>query len=168
MKIPIFHLPSPRKVHLNLLSFSALLLIGLAVLALSQSGARAARGANPAEIAADNTISTIVGGGFGSSVPAKQAPMVLPTAVERDPLGRGVYIVDTVSGNVLLRFLNTSTSPVTLGGVRIEAGHIGLIAGGGTQDPVDGAPPREISPRADLRANRASIRRRNILWCFDR
>jgi uncharacterized protein (TIGR03437 family) len=145
MKIPIFHLPSPRKVHLNLLSFSALLLIGLAVLALSQSGARAARGANPAEIAADNTISTIVGGGFGSSVPAKQAPMVLPTAVERDPLGRGVYIVDTVSGNVLLRFLNTSTSPVTLGGVRIEAGHIGLIAGGGTQDPVDGAPPREVS-----------------------
>jgi len=137
--------PSSRNIHWNLLSLAALLLTGVAVLAWSQSGARAARGANPAEVAADNTITTIVGGGFGSSVPAKQAPMVLPSAVERDPLGRGIYIVDSVNGNVLLRFLNTSTSAVTLGGVRIEAGNIGLIAGGGTQDPVDGAPPREVS-----------------------
>src|SRR6267378_4541949 len=91
--------PSSRNIHWNLLSLAALLLTGVAVLAWSQSGASAARGANPAEVAADNTITTIVGGGFGSSVPAKQAPMVLPSAVARDPLGRGIYIVDSVNGN---------------------------------------------------------------------
>ncbi|MDX2043801.1 MAG: HYR domain-containing protein [Acidobacteriota bacterium] len=76
-------------------------------------------------------ISTIAGGGFSTSAPVKQAPMVLPTAVAIDPKGRGFYVVDDLSGTSLLRFVNTTGTPVTLGGVTIQSGHINLLAGGG-------------------------------------
>ena len=88
----------------------------------------------------DTTISTIAGGGFGSEVPAKQAPMVLPTAVALDPRGRGFFVVDEVDGTSLLRFVSTSSVPVTLAGVTIQPGHINLIAGGGVQSE-DGISP---------------------------
>ncbi|MGH9798725.1 MAG: hypothetical protein ACRD82_00015, partial [Blastocatellia bacterium] len=76
-------------------------------------------------------ISTIAGGGFSTNAPVKQAPMVLPTAVAVDPQGRGFYVIDDNNGTSLLRFVNTTASPVTLGGVTIQPGNINLIAGGG-------------------------------------
>lgn len=76
-------------------------------------------------------ISTIAGGGFSTSAPAKQAPMVQPTAVARDPKGRGFYVIDDVNGTSLLRFVNTSGIAVTLAGVTIQPDQINLIAGGG-------------------------------------
>ncbi|MGH9799409.1 MAG: hypothetical protein ACRD82_03515, partial [Blastocatellia bacterium] len=88
----------------------------------------------------DTIISTVAGGGFGSDVPARQAPMVLPTAVVLDPRGRGFYVVDEVDGTSLLRFVSTSSVPIMLSGVTIQPGHINLIAGGGVQSN-DGASP---------------------------
>jgi uncharacterized protein (TIGR03437 family) len=85
----------------------------------------------PASTVTDVSISTVAGGGFGSNVPVRQAPMIQPTSVVLDPLGRGFYIVDEVSGTSLLRFVNTSANPVTLAGVTILPKQINLIAGGG-------------------------------------
>ncbi len=78
------------------------------------------------------TISTIAGGGFGSNVPVKQAPMVQPTWVAFDPVGRGFYLIDEVSGTSLVRFVNTSAGPVTLAGTTVLPKQINLIAGGGS------------------------------------
>jgi uncharacterized protein (TIGR03437 family) len=89
-------------------------------------------------------ITTIAGGGFDVPAPAKQAPMVQPILTTRDPQGRGIYIVDLRNGSSLLRFLNTSANPVTFAGVTIPAGSIGLLAGGGILDPIDGNPLREV------------------------
>jgi uncharacterized protein (TIGR03437 family) len=97
----------------------------------------------PAESAiTDVIISTVAGGGFGSNVPVKQAPMIQPTCVVFDPLGRGFYIVDDASGTSLVRFVNTSANPVTLAGVTILPKQINLIAGGGIQIN-DGINPRD-------------------------
>ncbi len=90
----------------------------------------------------DVTISTIAGGGFGSNVPVKQAPMIQPTSVAFDSIGRGFYIVDDINGSSLLRFVNTSASPVTIAGTTILPNQINLIAGGGTQIS-DGIHPRD-------------------------
>ena len=82
-------------------------------------------------IGSRTVISTIAGGGFSTNAPAKQAPMVLPTAVATDPLGRGFYVVDESNSASLLRFVNTTNENVTLAGITILPGHINLIAGGG-------------------------------------
>lgn len=82
-------------------------------------------------IGARTLITTIAGGGFSTNAPVGQAPMVLPTAVARDPLGRGFYVVDEENGTSLLRFVNTGSAPVTLAGTTILPGQINLIAGGG-------------------------------------
>ncbi|MBK9316292.1 MAG: HYR domain-containing protein [Acidobacteria bacterium] len=92
-------------------------------------------------IGSRTVISTIVGGGFTTSAPVKLAPMVRPTAVALDPLGRGFYVIDESNGTGLLRFVNTSSSPVTLAGVTIEPNSINLIAGGGLSP--DSTMPRE-------------------------
>lgn len=83
-------------------------------------------------VLAQATISTVAGGGFGSNVPARLAPMVQPTITVFDPLGRGVYVVDEVNGSSLLRFVNTTSQAVTLGGVTILPQAVNLIGGGGT------------------------------------
>ncbi|MEP7340770.1 MAG: hypothetical protein ABI977_23775 [Acidobacteriota bacterium] len=88
----------------------------------------------------DTTISTVAGGGFGSDVPVRQAPMVLPTAVGLDPRGRGFYVIDEVDGTSLLRFANTTANPLALAGVTIQSNSINLIAGGGVQSD-DGISP---------------------------
>ena len=88
----------------------------------------------------DTTISTIAGGGFGSDVPVRQAPMVLPTAVALDPRGRGFYVIDEVDGTSLLRFVNTTANSLALAGVTISPNSINLIAGGGIQSN-DGLSP---------------------------
>lgn len=78
-------------------------------------------------------ISTIAGGGLSANSQARQAPMELPHALVFDPLGRGFYVVDDVDGTSLLRFVNTSPSPVTLAGTTVLPGNINLIAGGGVR-----------------------------------
>ena len=87
-------------------------------------------------------ISTVAGGGLSSNVAAKQAPAIYPTAVARDPLGRGFYFIDETSSTTLLRFVNTSATPVTLAGTTIQPNSINLIAGGGTLI-LDGTKARE-------------------------
>ncbi|MGE0887457.1 MAG: HYR domain-containing protein [Blastocatellales bacterium] len=82
-------------------------------------------------IGSRTVISTISGGGFSTNAPVRQAPMVLPTGVALDPLGRGFYVADENNGTGFLRFVNTTNAPVTLAGVTILPGHINLIAGGG-------------------------------------
>lgn len=87
-------------------------------------------------------ISTIAGGGLSANAPARQAPMVLPHALVFDPQGRGFYVVDDVDGTSLLRFVNTSPSPVTLAGTTVLPGNINLIAGGGVRIE-DAVPARD-------------------------
>ncbi|MFN0119203.1 MAG: hypothetical protein ACKV2V_01735 [Blastocatellia bacterium] len=79
------------------------------------------------------TISTLAGGGYSTSVPVRQAPMLLPSAVVRDPLGRGFYVVDDNEGINLIRFVNTSAQAVTLAGITTQPGGINLIAGSGLE-----------------------------------
>src|SRR5215210_6941209 len=77
------------------------------------------------------SISTVAGGGFSVNVPVKQAPSVLPTAVARDPLGRGFYFIDETNNFTYLRFVNTTGTTVTLAGAQIQPNNVNLIAGSG-------------------------------------
>ncbi|MBI1765799.1 MAG: hypothetical protein HYR56_30715 [Acidobacteria bacterium] len=87
-------------------------------------------------------ISTVAGGGLSANAQARQAPMELPHALVFDPPGRGFYVVDDVDGTSLLRFVNTSPTPVTLAGTTVLPGNINLIAGGGVRIE-DGTPARD-------------------------
>ncbi len=87
-------------------------------------------------------ISTIAGGGLSANAQARQAPMELPHALVFDPQGRGFYVVDDVDGTSLLRFVNTSSAPVTLAGTTVLPGNLNLIAGGGVRIE-DAVPARE-------------------------
>ncbi|HEX8999319.1 MAG TPA: hypothetical protein VGB07_05435 [Blastocatellia bacterium] len=117
---------------------ASLIFAGASLIVRQRSSARSITAAATTE----TTISTLAGGGFGSDVPARQAPMVLPTAVALDPLGRGFYAIDEVDGTSLLRFVNTSPNPLMLAGVMIQPGSINLIAGSGAQSS-DGISPRD-------------------------
>src|SRR5262249_51707731 len=88
------------------------------------------------------TISTIAGGGFGSNIIAKQAPMAQPSGAALDSQGHGFYVLDEVSGTTLLRFVNTGNAPLSLCGVTIQPNSINLIAGGGTSS-ADNINPRD-------------------------
>ncbi len=90
-------------------------------------------------------ISTIAGGGFSNNTLPREAPMMQPTATALDPLGRGFYVVDEVGGSSLLRFVNTSANSVTLAGVTIPAGQIGLVAGGGPAPEFGSARESDLS-----------------------
>ncbi|HWQ33340.1 MAG TPA: hypothetical protein VNQ79_10835, partial [Blastocatellia bacterium] len=90
------------------------------------------------------TISTVAGGGLAATLPARQAPLMNPSAVVPDPRGRGFYVLDggTSLSDVppygfMVRFANTSAQTVTLGTLSIEAGSIGRIAGGGSAEGDD-------------------------------
>jgi uncharacterized protein (TIGR03437 family) len=82
-------------------------------------------------------ISTVAGGGFGSNILVRQAPMSLLSVVALDPQGRGFYVVDDLSSGSLLRFVNTTESTVTLAGTQVFGQSINLIAGGGIQAGED-------------------------------
>src|SRR5262249_62265820 len=72
-----------------------------------------------------------IAGGLGEGVSTRQASFGTIGAIARDPLGRGVYIADVTRDATLIRFINTSGSPGTLG-VRTIAPRTGRsIAGGG-------------------------------------
>ncbi len=123
--IMLFTMPSIRRITLFLIA--AVLLAG--VTARTRIRAQSSLPVATTE----TTISTVAGGGFGSDVPVRQAPMVLPTAVALDPRGRGFYVIDEVDGTSLLRFVNTTANPLMLAGVTIQPNSINLIAGGGIQ-----------------------------------
>jgi sugar lactone lactonase YvrE len=104
-------------------------------------------------------IETIAGGVLGDGNLGAKANLVLPVAAALDPLGRGIYIVDNPGGVSLIRFLNTTRNQATIGGVKIPAGVLMTIAGGGF-DLGDNIPGREadigfitgigVSPEGDI------------------
>ena len=143
--IAFWLLPGKTAAHPGSEPLTALLRRASSAVSSSASGLRAKFGFEPVPMLAGSgssfTISTIVGGGFASNVTAKQAPVVKPIAAARDPLGRGFYFIDETDNATLLRFVNTSTSAVTLAGTTIQPNSVNLIAGGGTQI-LDGSAAR--------------------------
>jgi hypothetical protein len=88
-------------------------------------------------------IDTIAGGLLGDGVVARKATLVVPNLIALDPQGRGLYIIETGTDLPLLRFFNTTRNPVTLSGnIRIQAGAMKLIAGGGNDLSGENIPPR--------------------------
>ncbi len=67
------------------------------------------------------TIDTIAGG-YGEGAPVRQAPFTVPTVIARDPLGRGLFVVDESTVANFVRFINTTNDAVTIAGKKIEAG----------------------------------------------
>ncbi|MFN0085178.1 MAG: Ig-like domain-containing protein [Blastocatellia bacterium] len=102
----------------------------------SAAGAFRPTAAGPVQggIGSRTVITTIAGGGIATNAPAKEAPMVDPSGAALDPQGRGFYVLDNTNGTSLLRFVNTTGNPVTLGTVTIQPNSINLIAGGGAGD----------------------------------
>jgi sugar lactone lactonase YvrE len=78
-----------------------------------------------------------IAGGVGEGAPALQAPFGAIGAIARDPNRRGVYIADATDNMTLIRFINTSASPVTLGVRTIAPGTVRAIAGGGGDFTTD-------------------------------
>lgn len=72
-----------------------------------------------------------IAGGLGEGAPSTKAPFGIPGAIARDPQGRGVYVADVIDDAILIRFINTSNSTVTLGGRQIAPGTVRAVAGGG-------------------------------------
>lgn len=85
-----------------------------------------------ATVPSDSLQISTVAGGFGEGNLAQLATLRDVPLLAVDPLGRGVYVADTIGDSPHIRFINTTTSPVTIAGVRIEAGVIRVIAGGGS------------------------------------
>ena len=75
-------------------------------------------------------IDTIVGG-YGEGNPALQSPFGVILSIVRDPLGRGMFVVDRLNDASFIRFINTTAAPVTLAGKTIPAGANRFLAGGG-------------------------------------
>ncbi len=78
-------------------------------------------------------IDTIVGG-VGEGAPAKQSPFLTPYAVAADVQNRGVYVLENGESATVLRFINTTNQPVTLGGRTIDAGINRTVVGGGVDE----------------------------------
>src|SRR5215471_16978618 len=85
--------------------FAAFVLI-LVILGSIRWSTVSALPANLDAAATQTFITTIAGGGFGSNVYARLAPMTLPTGVALDPLGRGFYVIDDINDSSLVRFVN--------------------------------------------------------------
>ncbi len=79
-------------------------------------------------------IDTIVGG-YGEGNPALLSPFGVILSVARDPLGRGLFVVDRLNDTSFIRFINTTAAPVVLAGKTIPAGANRFLAGGGL-DPL--------------------------------
>ncbi len=84
-------------------------------------------------------IDTIAGGLLGDGNVSTKATLVIPGLLALDPQGRGLYIADASERGYLLRFFNTTRNAVTVGGIKVAAGTVKLIAGGGF-DLADNAP----------------------------
>lgn len=73
---------------------------------------------------ANSSLTTIdtVAGGYGEGAPVRQASFTVPTVIARDPLGRGLFVVDESSAGNFVWFINTTGEAVMIGGKKIEAG----------------------------------------------
>ncbi len=80
-----------------------------------------------------STMIDTIAGGLGEGNLATQAPFGILVSAARDPQNRGLYVVDVIGGNSLIRFINTSTSPVIIAGKTIAPGTVRVVAGGGTE-----------------------------------
>lgn len=67
------------------------------------------------------TIDTIAGG-YGEGAPVRQASFTVPTVIARDPLGRGLFVVDESASGNFVWFINMTADAVMLAGKKIEAG----------------------------------------------
>ena len=87
------------------------------------------------------TVSTLAGNGignyFGSGILAANANLNQPWGLTVDSLGN-VYVADT--NNLVVRVVNTQSSPITVAGVVIQPGTIATVAGIAGQGCVS-APP---------------------------
>ncbi|MDX2030531.1 MAG: PKD domain-containing protein [Blastocatellia bacterium] len=82
-------------------------------------------------VGSGSTSIDTIAGGLGEGNPAKQAAFGVLSGIARDPQGRGIYVADSIGNSNYIRFVNTSTSDVTIGGRVIAAGTVRAIAGGG-------------------------------------
>lgn len=86
-----------------------------------------------------------VAGGIGEGAPAKQSPYISPFAIARDPLNRGIYVVDQGGGTYAVRFINTTNAAVRVAGKDIPAGVNRVVIGYGTEDLTDNIPGTQLS-----------------------
>ncbi|MFN0108752.1 MAG: IPT/TIG domain-containing protein [Blastocatellia bacterium] len=96
-------------------------------------------------VSTGSTMIDTIAGGLGEGNLASQSPFGVLVAAARDPQNRGLYVVDVIGGNTLIRFVNTTTSAVTIAGRSIAPGTVRAIAGGGTELGVG-----ILGTRADL------------------
>ncbi len=96
-------------------------------------------------VSTGTTMIDTVAGGLGEGNLATQSPFGILVAAARDPQNRGLYVVDNLGGNALIRFINTTNTSVTIAGKLVQAGTVRTIAGGGLELGV-GIP----GTRADL------------------
>jgi len=131
--------PSNRR-KISAILFPIVLAIGIALPGLRANWAPV--WTHPAATAAQGgglLINTIAGG-LGEGAPTLQASFGAIGAIVRDPNGRGVYIADAFNNSTLIRFINTTASPVTLGVRTIAPGTVRAIAGGGGDSTTDNIP----------------------------
>ncbi|MFN0123479.1 MAG: hypothetical protein ACKV2V_23500, partial [Blastocatellia bacterium] len=75
-------------------------------------------------------IDTIAGGNLGDGNPATMAQIRQPSAIVADPLGRGLFVADADASAVnYIRFINTTTGPVTVAGIKVGAQTVQTLAG---------------------------------------
>ena len=87
-------------------------------------------------------IDTVVGGQLGDGNPGLKVNIINPAVAAADPMGRGVYFVDSASSGNFVRFFNTTRNIVTLGGMKVAPGTIRTVVGGGL-DGSDNIPGRQ-------------------------
>jgi uncharacterized protein (TIGR03437 family) len=92
-------------------------------------------------VGSGSTMIDTIAGGLGEGNLATQAPFGILAAIARDTQGRGIYVADTIGKSLLIRFVNTSNSTQTIGGITVPVGTVRAIAGGGidTGDNVPGS-----------------------------
>lgn len=98
-------------------------------------------------VSTGSTMIDTIAGGLGEGNIATQSPFGVLVAAARDPQNRGLYVVDVIGGNTLIRFINTGTSAVTIAGKAIAPGTVRAVAGGGSELGVG-----ILGTRADLGA----------------
>ncbi|MEK7832797.1 MAG: PKD domain-containing protein, partial [Acidobacteriota bacterium] len=98
-------------------------------------------------VSTGSTMIDTIAGGLGEGNIATQSPFGVLVAAARDPQNRGLYVVDVIGGNTLIRFINTGTSAVTIAGKAIAPGVVRVVAGGGSELGVG-----ILGTRADLGA----------------
>lgn len=96
-------------------------------------------------VSTGSTMIDTIAGGLGEGNLATLSPFGVLVAAARDPQNRGLYVVDVIGGNTLIRFINTSTTAVTIAGKSIAPGTVRTVAGGGTELGVG-----ILGTRADL------------------